>query len=212
MLGGKRWFFMRAITAIGGMGDSRSVADQSVSPVTQLLCAVEPGNQPATEQVLDLVYSELHRLAVQKMAGERPGHTLQPTALVHEAWLRLSSKPDAHFENRAHFFCAAGEAMRRILIDGARRRLTSKRGLGMEPVDVDDVEIASPATDDHVLLDLNDALAKFAALHPQKAELVKLRYFVGMTVDEVAEALGIAVPTAKKWWAYARAWFRIEMG
>ncbi len=181
-----------------------------MSQATRLLCALEHGDEQAAERLLDLVYSELRRLAAQKMAGEWAGQTLQPTALVHEAWLRLGCSQGAHFANRAHFFAAAAEAMRRILIDRARRRLAAKRGGWAEAVDLDEVEIPSPASDD-ALLELNEALERFAALHPRKAEVVKLRYFVGMTFEETAAALGIAVPTAKKWWAYARAWFRVEM-
>ena len=182
-----------------------------MSQVTPLLHAAEHGDETAADALLGAVYSELRRLAAQKMGGERPGHTLVPTALVHEAWLRLNCGQGAHFANRAHFFAAAAEAMRRILIDRARHRLAAKRGGRMEAVDLDEIEIASPAGDDDLLLELDEALEKFAALHPREAEVVKLRYFVGMTFEETAAALGIAVPTAKKWWAYARAWLRIEM-
>ncbi len=145
------------------------------------------------------------------MAAEQPGHTLQPTALVHEAWLRLGGDKASHFQNRAHFIGAAAEAMRRILIERARRRLAAKRGSGAEPVNLDEVEIPSPASSDDELLAVNEALEKLAAHHPRKAELVKLRYFVGMTFEETAATLGIAVPTAKPWWAYARAWLTVEM-
>jgi len=145
------------------------------------------------------------------MNGEPAGHTLQPTALVHEAWLRLGADAQPQWQNRAHYFGAAAEAMRRILVERARRRLTAKRGGGMEPVDVDEIEIASPIADDDVLLSLNEALEKFAVADPRKAELVKLRYFVGMTHEEAAATLGIAVPTAKQWWAYARSWLALEM-
>ncbi len=182
-----------------------------MSQVTNLLEAVEHGDGLATEQLLDLVYAELRRLAAQKIAAERPGHTLVPTALVHEAWLRLNCGQGAHFANRAHFFAAAAEAMRRILIDRARRRLAAKRGMGAEVLDLDELEIPAPAADDDLLLELDEAFEKFAALHPREAEVVKLRYFVGMTFEETAAALGIAVPTAKKWWAYARAWLRVEL-
>ena len=145
------------------------------------------------------------------MAKEARGYTLQPTALVHEVWLRLAGDEAARFENRAHFFGAAAEAMRRILIDRARRRLAAKRGGGAVPLDVDEIEIPSPALDDDNLLRVNEALEKFAAVDSRKAELVKLRYFVGMNFEETAAALGIAVPTAKQWWAYARAWLTVEM-
>ncbi len=182
-----------------------------MSQVTHLLSAVEQGDDQAAEKLLDLVYCELRRLAAQKMAVERAGQTLQPTALVHEAWLRLNCAQGAHFANRAHFFAAAAEAMRRILIDRARARLAAKRGFGAQAVDLDSVEIPSPGVADDVLLQLNEAFKEFERLHPRKAEVVKLRYFVGMTFEETAAALGIAVPTAKKWWAYARAWLRLEM-
>src|ERR1700690_329959 len=182
-----------------------------MSDVTHLLQAASAGDTQAAAELLPLVYDELRRLAAQKMAQEARGHTLQPTALVHEAWLRLAGDDAARFENRAHFFGAAAEAMRRILIDRARRRLAAKRGSGAEPMDVDAIEIPSPASDDDTLLRVNEALEKFAVVDSRKAELVKLRYFVGMNVEEAAAALGIAVPTAKQWWAYARAWLSVEM-
>ncbi len=182
-----------------------------MSDVTQLLQAASAGDTKAAQELLPLVYEELRRLAARKMAQEARDHTLQPTALVHEAWLRLAGDEAARFENRAHFFGAAAEAMRRILIDRARRRLAAKRGGGAEPLDVDGIEIPSPAPDDETLLRVNEALEKFAAMDPRKAELVKLRYFVGMNFEETAAALGIAVPTAKQWWAYARAWLTVEM-
>jgi RNA polymerase sigma factor (TIGR02999 family) len=161
---------------------------------------------------LPAVYDELRRLAREKMATEPPGHTLQPTALVHEAWLRLTGQAGARFESRTHFFTAAAEAMRRILVERARRRLAAKRGGGIQPEDVEAaIEIPQLAADDTRLLAVHEALEKFAALDPRKAELVKLRYFVGMTFEEAAEALGIAVPTAKQWWAYARAWLTVEL-
>jgi RNA polymerase sigma factor (TIGR02999 family) len=145
------------------------------------------------------------------MAGEFRGHTLQPTALVHEAWLRLAGDEAARFQNRAHFFGAAAEAMRRILIERARRRFAAKRGNDMVLLDVDEMEIPSPAVDDDSLLAVNEALEKFTTVDPRKAELVKLRYFVGMNFDETAAALSIAVPTAKQWWSYSRAWLTVEM-
>ena len=135
------------------------------------------------------------------MANEAAGHTLQPTALVHEAWMRLGGSDAPTFQNRAHFFGAAAEAMRRILIEHARRRLAAKRGAGVEVVDLDGLEISSPLADDDQLL----------AVDERKATLVKLRYFVGLNFEEAAAALGIAVPTAKQWWAYARSWLTVEM-
>jgi RNA polymerase sigma factor (TIGR02999 family) len=172
---------------------------------------VERGDSGATAELLPLVYDELRRLAAQKMVHEAAGHTLQPTALVHEAWLRLGGSEAPAFQNRAHFFGAAAEAMRRILIEHARRRLAAKRGAGVEAVDLDGLEISSPVADDDQLLAVNEALERFAVVDPRKAELVKLRYFVGLNFEEAAAALGIAVPTAKQWWAYARAWLTVEI-
>ena len=179
--------------------------------VTRILDSVKTGNPRAAGELLPLVYDELRRIAAARMAHEQPGHTLQPTALVHEAWLRLGGDEAPSFQNRTHFFGAAAEAMRRILIERARRRLAAKRGGGAVEVGLDEIEIPSPVADDDQLLAVNEALEKFAALDPRKAELVKLRYFVGMSFDEAATALGIAVPTAKQWWAYARAWLTVEL-
>ena len=179
--------------------------------VTQLLQAAATGDSRAAGELLPIVYEELRRLAAQKMANEAAGHTLQPTALVHEAWMRLGGSEAQAFQNRAHFFGAAAEAMRRILIEHARRRLAAKRGAGVEVVDLDGLEIASPVADDDRLLALNEALEKLASADPRKAELVKLRFFVGLNFEEAAAALGIAVPTAKQWWAYARSWLTVEM-
>jgi RNA polymerase sigma factor (TIGR02999 family) len=181
-----------------------------VNDVTRILDRAQQGDPKAAEELLPLVYSELRRLAAYRLAGERRQQTLQPTALVHEAWLKLSGDTGREWNGRQHFFAAAAEAMRRILVDRARRRLAAKRGSGEASLDADELEIPAPAPDDQ-LLDVNDALEKFVAQDPRKAELVKLRYFVGMTFEEAAEALGIAVPTAKEWWAYARAWLRVEI-
>jgi RNA polymerase sigma factor (TIGR02999 family) len=181
-----------------------------MSDVTQLLQAASGGDPRAAAELLPLVYDELRRLAAHRLAGERNGHTLQPTALVHEAWLKISGNDERTWQGRQHFFAAAAEAMRRILVDRARRRIAAKRGAGEVCIDADDLEIPAPA-DDEQLLAVNEALAKFAKLDERKAELVKLRYFVGMNFEEAAAALGIAVPTAKQWWAYARAWLRVEI-
>ena len=181
-----------------------------MSDVTRILERAEQGDASAAGELLPLVYGELRRLAAYKMAGEAPGHTLQPTALVHEAWLKISGSDGHVWNGRQHFFAAAAEAMRRILVDRARRRLAAKRGAGKVCLDADEFDLPAPAPDEQ-LLAVNEALAKFAVLDPRKGELVKLRYFVGMTFEEAAEALGIAVPTAKQWWAYARAWLRVEM-
>jgi RNA polymerase sigma factor (TIGR02999 family) len=181
-----------------------------MSDVTQLLQAAATGDPRAAAELLPLVYDELRRLAAHRLANERNGHTLQPTALVHEAWLKISRDEQRAWNGRQHFFAAAAEAMRRILVDNARRRLAAKRGAGEVCQDADELEIPAPGPDDQ-LLAVNEALEKFAALDARKGELVKLRYFVGMTFEEAAVALDIAVPTAKQWWAYARAWLRVEI-
>jgi RNA polymerase sigma factor (TIGR02999 family) len=181
-----------------------------VSDVTHILTAIEQGDPNAAGKLLPLVYEELRKLAAHKMAGQAPGHTLQPTALVHEAWLRLSANEPGRFAGRAHFFAAAAEAMRHILIDSARRKRAARHGGGQVRVDLHDVEIASLVDDDE-LLAVHDALDKLAAEDSPKAELAKLRYFVGMTFEEAAEVLGISVATAKRYWAYARAFLYEEM-
>ena len=167
----------------------------------------EPG---AADRLLTLVYDELRRVAAGKMAMERPGATLQPTALVHEAWLRLGGSEQPHWENRAHFFGAAAEAMRRILIGRARRRNAQRRGAGTTHFDVDAIDLAAPVSDDQ-LIAVDEALARFAVVDAQKAELVKLRYFVGLRIEDAAKTLGISVATAKRWWAFARAWLHREL-
>ena len=181
-----------------------------MTDVTRILHSVESGDAKAADQLLPLVYDELRKLAAHKMVNESPGQTLQPTALVHEAWLRLVGSEQRTWQNRAHFFGAAAEAMRRILIDRARRKRAMRHGGGQKRVDVDDVEIAS-ATPDDQLLSVNEALDKLAAQDKQKAELVKLRYFIGMTIEEAAQILGVSEPTAKRYWAYARAWLYHEI-
>jgi len=182
-----------------------------MSDVTRILTAIEQGAAKATEELLPVVYRELRRMAAHKMSRESAGHTLQPTALVHEAWLQLVDAPSQSWQNRAHFFGAAAEAMRRILIARARRKQTQRRGAGAVHLDVDDFEIASPAPDEQ-LLALNDALDRFAVLEPQQAELVKLRYFVGLKIEEAADVLGISEATAKRWWVYAKAWLFDDIG
>ena len=182
-----------------------------MSDVTRILDRVKPGDPKAAEELLPLVYEELRKLAAQKMAHEPAGHTLQPTALVHEAWLRLGADAQPAWQNRAHFLAAAAEAMRRILVERARRRTALKRGGGTDPVSLSAMEILIAVADDDRLLAVDEALEKLAAIQPLKAELVKLRYFTGMTFEEAASVLGIAVPTAKEWWAYARAWLAVEL-
>ena len=182
-----------------------------MSDVTRILAAAQQGDPTAADQLLPLVYEELRRLAAHRMANEAAGQTLQPTALVHEAWLRLVGKEaQAHFQNRAHFFAAAAEAMRRILIDRARRKHAVRHGGDQQRVELQDADLASP-DEGTQLLAVNEALDKLVVDHPAEAELVKLRYFVGMTNDEAAEVLGIAPRTAKYYWTHARAWLFREI-
>jgi len=176
-----------------------------VNDVTRILQSMEGGDGKAAHELLPLVYEELRRLATHRMAQEAPGNTLQPTALVHEAWLRLVESDPHTWQNRAHFFGAAAEAMRRILIESARRKQARRHGGGQQRVDIREVDPAAATTDEE-LLAVHEALEQFAALDPAKAELVKLRYFAGLTVEETAQILGISPATAKRWWAYARAW------
>ncbi|MGI8601776.1 MAG: sigma-70 family RNA polymerase sigma factor [Verrucomicrobiales bacterium] len=179
-----------------------------MNDVTRILNAVRQGDACAGDELMRAVYAELRRLANAKMAREQPGHTLQATALVHEAWLRLG---DNVFENRAHFFGAAAEAMRRILGESARRKKCGKHGGGAKHFDLAGLEIAAPVGDGDELLAVHDALDKLAAHDPRKADLVKLRYFAGLSFDESAEVLGISVATAKRDWSYARAWLHHEI-
>lgn len=172
--------------------------------------ASQPNEPQAAEVLLPQVYEELRRLAAYKMAQEPLGQTLQATALVHEAWLRLAAQDNQTYANRTHFFAVAAEAMRRILIDRARRRRAVRRGGQAQRVDTDALEVAAPVPDDE-LLALDEALERLAEQEPQKAELVKLRHFVGLTLVEAAEILGISEPTAKRYWAYARAWLFREL-
>ena len=183
----------------------------AVSDVTRILTAIEQGDPQAADKLLPLVYEELRMLAAHRMANEAAAQTLQPTALVHEAWLRLVGKENPKFANRAHFFAAAAEAMRRILIDNARRKRALRHGGGQQRVDLEEkLDLASSDADDQ-LLTVNDALDKLAAHSKSEAELVKLRYFVGMTLEEAADALGISARTADNYWAHARAWLFHEL-
>jgi RNA polymerase sigma factor (TIGR02999 family) len=184
--------------------DSTGKTDSQISP------GGEPARAQGTDELLAMVYGELRKLAAIKMASEAPGHTLQPTALVHEAWLRLTANQERQWNDRTHFFAAAAEAMRRILVDNARRKRTERHGGNHQRVDMPDLAIASAPNDDQ-LIAVSDAVEKFAALDPQKAELVKLRYFVGMTIEEAAAVIGISEGTAKRHWAYARAWLADEI-
>jgi RNA polymerase sigma factor (TIGR02999 family) len=179
---------------------------------TLVLQQAEKGDSRAAARLLPLVYDELRKLAAARMAHEASGHTLQPTALVHEAWLRLGGDRQADWQNRAHFFSAAAEAMRRILIDRARSRHARRHGGGQARVNIDDIELAAAETaNDDQFLAIHEALEKFAARDAQKAELVKLRYFLGLTNDQAAQALGISEPMAKRWWTYSRAWLLQEI-
>lgn len=164
----------------------------------------------AADKLLDLVYGELRRLAASKMSREGPYQTLQPTALVHEAWLRLVGNHPQAFENRAHFFSAAAEAMRRILIDRARRKLTVRHGRDFERIDVEELNLAAPDADQEILA-VDEVLDEFSRQHPVKAEVVKLRFFAGMTHEETAQVLGISEATARNYWTFARAWILSEI-
>jgi RNA polymerase sigma factor (TIGR02999 family) len=192
-----------------GSGTSILLDDFAMGEVgndlTQILEAAQSGDRKAADQLLPLVYEELRKLAASKMAQEKAGQTLQPTALVHEAWLRLTGNSNIEFQGRAHFFGAAAEAMRRILIDRARRKRAERHGGGQERVDLEGIDLASAEIDEQ-LLATNEALDQFAAVHPLPAELMKLRYFAGMTVKEAAMVVGISADTAKDYCAFARAW------
>jgi RNA polymerase sigma factor (TIGR02999 family) len=175
-----------------------------------MLAAIEAGDPNAAERLLVLVYDELRRLAASKLAQEAPGQTLQPTALVHEAWLRLAAGQPPSFKDRVHFFRACADAMRHILIDRARRKHTQRHGGGYRRVDFEGFDLATPTLDDQ-LLAVNEALDKLAVEHPVQAELVKLWYFAGLTNEEVADVLGISVSTAKNYWTFSRAWLLSEI-
>ena len=177
-----------------------------MSEVTRILSAIEQGDPSAAVQLLPLVYDELRKLAANRMAQEKPGQTLQATALVHEVYLRLLGAEKAqHWNSRGHFFAAAAEAMRRILVEQARKRARLKRGVNRQRLDLDALQLSVPEVADE-LLALDEALTEFARKHPDKAELVKLRYFAGLTVDEAAKSLGISPSTADRHWTFARAW------
>jgi RNA polymerase sigma factor (TIGR02999 family) len=183
----------------------------AMSDVTRILSAIEQGDPEAADQLLPLVYDELRKLAAAKLSHEKPGYTLQATALVHEAYLRLIGPANAEgWDGQGHFFAAAAEAMRRILVEKARRKGRLKHGGELERVDLDDVEITldGPSQD---ILALDEALAKLAQRHPEKAQLIQLRYFAGMTMDQAAHVIGVSPATADRYWNYARAWLLREM-
>jgi len=176
-----------------------------MAELTQILQAVGRGDTQASEELLPLVYDDLRRHAMVQMAREAAGQTLQPTALLHEAWLRLTGKGERHWENRAHFFGAAAEAMRRILIENARRKARLKRGGGRLRVDIDQIELAETSPDEKILL-IDDALEKLQAQDPEKAQVVLLKFFGGRTNQEVAASLDVTERTVERHWAYAKAW------
>lgn len=183
-----------------------------MSDITSMLELMNSGDQRAAERLVAIVYDELRTLAAAKLAHERQGHTLQPTALVHEAWLRLGGEDQPAWQNRRHFFAAAAEAMRRVLITNARRRHAARRGAAAPHVALDGtgMEIAAPVPDED-LIRLHEALDRLAIEDPRKAELVKLRYFVGLSITDAAEVLGIGKRSADREWAYARAWLGNEL-
>ena len=178
-----------------------------MSELTVILQRLDQGDPHAAAELLPLVYEELRKLAAAKMSRENPGQTLQATALVHEAWLKLTSgEGERHWNDRTHFFAAVAEAMRRILVDNARRKLRVRHGGELERVNLEQVQVSEPAHDVDELLAVHEALDELAALDARKAELVKLRFFVGLTFAEAAEVLGVSEITAKRDWAFARAW------
>jgi RNA polymerase sigma factor (TIGR02999 family) len=181
-----------------------------VSDVTHILQRVQQGDARAADELLPLVYEELRKLAAARMAQEQANQTLQPTALVHEAWLRLTGDEQPAFDGRGHFFAAAAEAMRRILIENARRKGRLKRGGAWERVDLEHLDVAV-TTDDDTLLAVHEALEKLTAVDPVGAKLIELRFFAGLSNVEAAKALGLAERTAKRTWAYARAWLHEEL-
>jgi RNA polymerase sigma factor (TIGR02999 family) len=184
-----------------------------VNEVTRILSAIEQGDPQAASRLLPLVYAELRQLAAQKLAHEPSGQTLGPTALVHEAYLRLVASPgesgEPHWDSRGHFFAAAAEAMRRILVEQARRKQAVKHGGGRRRLPLAEFHRITESPDD--LFDLDDSLTRFAAEEPDKARLVQLRFFAGLSMPDAAAALGISVATAARWWAYARAWLYDEL-
>jgi RNA polymerase sigma factor (TIGR02999 family) len=195
------------------MSDAPSSSEPVAGDITLLIQRAGAGDLQAADRILPLVYDELRKLAAAKMARETPGLTLQPTALVHEAWLRLGGDQQPQWKNRAHFFAAAAEGMRRILIDNARRRRAQRHGGALEKVSANATgfDVAAPQLDDDQLIRLDEALAKLAAHDARKADIVKHHYFVGLTVEEAAEVMGITARTAHRDWAYARVWLFNEM-
>lgn len=183
-----------------------------MSDVTRILDRVQQGEPKAAEELLPLVYEELRKLAAHKMAQEAPGQTLQPTALVHDAWLRLVRDPKQQgWDSRGHFFAAAAEAMRRILVENARRKSRLKRGGQWERVPLEQVEVATDS-DPATLLSIDEALTKLTSEHPEQGALARLRFYIGLSLPEAAQALHISETTAKRYWSFARAWLFAELG
>jgi RNA polymerase sigma factor (TIGR02999 family) len=187
-----------------------SISDTPRLDITAALDAIERGDLETAEQFFPVVYAELRRLAAWKMAGEAPGQTLQPTALVHEAWLRMFGNKHPHWQNRAHFFAAAGEAMRRILVENARRKMRLKRGGQLQRVEMDEVQLPSPMPDED-LLAVDEALNRLAEVNPRANEVVKLCFFVGLTQEQAATELGVSLSTVERSWAFGRAWLFREI-
>jgi len=182
----------------------------NMSEATAMLSAIEAGEPQAAEQVLVLIYDELRRLAASKLAQEAPGQTLQPTALVHEAWLRLVGDQNPSFKDRKHFFCAAAEAMRHILIDRARRKQTRRHGGEYRRVDFEDIDVVASLAGEQILA-VDEALDKLGLEHPIQAEVVKLRYFGGLTNAEISDVLRISISSVKNYWTFSRAWLLNEI-
>jgi RNA polymerase sigma factor (TIGR02999 family) len=183
-----------------------------MSDVTRILSQIDAGDPRAAQKLLPLVYEELRKLASAKLATEKPGQTLQATALVHEAYLRLiGGDTNAKWDSRGHFFAAAAEAMRRILVENARRKGRVRHGGGLRRLDVLEADVAASPSDDQQILELDEALTRLAEVRPQAAELVKLRFFAGLTEDEAAPLLGLSPRTARRLWVFARAWLRRDI-
>lgn len=203
-------FSFRVFGVFRGFEQPALGSGTDMSEVTQILEAIQQGNPKAAEELLPLVYDELRKLAAHKMASERPGQTLQPTALVHEAWLRLVGPEHQGWDSRGHFIAAAAEAMRRILIERARSKARLRHGGHLERVDIDHVTVASQDADETVLA-IHEALDRLAAQAPLKAEVVKMRYFIGLRHAEIARALGMSEATVRRHWSFARAWLYAEL-
>jgi len=216
---GRRWrlrfrsrlIFRRHLPRISEQSWLFSITIAAMNDVTKILNAMEGGDPDAADQLLPLVYQELRKLAVAKLSKEKPGQTLQPTMLVHEAYIRLVDRDQSQqWNGRGHFFSAAAEAMRRILIESARRKKTRKRSASMQPADLDQIAVPA-ASRDMDLLELDEALTEFEQKWPEKARLVKLRFFAGLTTQEAADVMEISVATADRHWTFARTWLHVRM-